>query len=139
MGLSVRSRVSSGNGVAAGSIDHSASGLRAYARVIPAGFMGQHRGVAYLSALITDSVDSHSAVRDLLLRVAIASLIKSGRDRSRRPGAFLVAVSSVNGRPVSLDRSRARFTILSRLSAPIETLSRPAEPFVLRGVAANEK
>jgi hypothetical protein len=54
--------------------------------------MGRHRGVAYLSALITDSLDSRSAVRNLPLhllhlllrrrrrRVVIASLIKSGRD-----------------------------------------------------------
>lgn len=53
MGLSVHSHISNERNTYV-SIGHSASGLRAYARVIPAGFIGHHRGVHSVTYLRGD-------------------------------------------------------------------------------------
>lgn len=128
MGLSVHSRSFPTDGIAT-SIGHSASGLRTYARVIPAGvyrppsrrtyLRGDHR--RWILALCHPGQPS------------TMSLIKSHRDRTRRPAAFLVAVSSVQRREY-LSITKLRFPILAveRVS-PIETSTLSPSRFIYSG------
>lgn len=109
------------------SIGHSASGLRAYARVIPAGFIGHHRGdrthvALHISAVITDggfplSVSEYSPPPARRRRRRHTSLIKSHRvlaTRTRRPRRIFSSCSQCQRRGVCISRSRKlRFTILA--------------------------
>lgn len=115
MGLSVHSRISNGrNSYGPTSIGHSASGLRTYARVIPAGVYRppSRRTQRYISPRWSPTLNSR-CVGVTPVRPFTMSLIKSHRVLATDPPPhFFVAVSNVQ-RWEYLSITKLRFTILS--------------------------
>lgn len=138
MGLSVHSHISNGRNTYV-SIGHSASGLRAYARVIPAGFIGHHRGVHSVTYLRGDH-------RRWIPRLCVSgslppgrpsrhttSLIKSHREPDPTTRHIFSSCFQCQRREC-ISRSRNLALRFSRFNAPIETLSRrhPLSPVYLQ-------
>lgn len=144
MGLFVHSHISNQRNTYV-SIGHSASGLRAYARVIPAGFIGHHRGVHRVTYLRGDHRRwiPGSAYRGLPLDRPcrrIASLIKSHREPDPTTRHIFSSCFQCQRREC-ISRSRNLALRFSRFNAPIETLSHrhPLSPLYLQRNVWNRK